>query len=109
MSKLTKVDFIALNKGIEVAIPTSAPTPKKKWVDGKATEDFDSTVFEVAIKDVGICQVSFPYRPELAEELDDVLQFGVPVDLNMLGSVTNLQVYLYDKGLNIRIMMQEDR
>lgn len=106
MSKISKVDFLVLNEGLGMAIPTSVPSVKKKWEDNKATDINEAVIFDAAIKGVGICQVSFPYRSNLEEELTEMVPFGTPIDLSSIGTVTGIQVYLYNKALNVRITME---
>ena len=108
MSRISKVSLNAVNGGINNVIPTSDPVNKSGWVDGKPTGNLESVSFEVIIKGVGTCQVIFPYRAGLAEELSGSIEFGEVLDLNTLGKIEDMQVGMYEKSLTVKILMIEE-
>lgn len=107
MKNPRKVGITALTQGVSSAIPIAAPEAKCGWTNGKATEKFESIVFEVVIKQIGACQVQFPYREGLVEELSGTVLFGTVLDLHEIGTVEDITVSIYNETLNIKIIMTE--
>lgn len=107
MKNPRKISITALTQGISSAIPISTPEAKCSWADGKATEKFENIVFELVIKQIGACQVQFPYREGLIEKLSETVVFGTALDLHEIGSVEDITVSLYKEALNIKILMAE--
>lgn len=88
-------------------IPLSAPKARCGWTNGKANENFETVIFDVAIEKIGACQVIFPFRDGLVEKLSESVLFGSVLDLNDLGKVEDIMVSIYNEALNIKIMMAE--
>lgn len=107
MKKITKISFFKVKDGLTEVFPLSAPEEKKGWKDGNPTDAFETIAFDVAIKDVGLCQVIFPYRPNLAESLNDQITFGLPLDLNSIGTISDIHVGMYNNSLTVKIQMEE--
>lgn len=107
MAKITGFSVNDLQKGLENALPISGLREKARWVNRQATDEIESVLFEAAIESVGICQVIFPYRLNLADDLDKQVSFAAPLDLNTIGTVSDIRVSLYDGGLSVKIFMEE--
>lgn len=108
MSKISKISFQTVKAGLNGVVPTSDPVNKSGWADGKPTGNLESVSFEVIVRGVGSCQVIFPYRAGLAEELTGSIGFGEMLDLNTLGKIEDVQVGMYEKSLTIKILMSEE-
>ena len=99
--------FMAVKKGAENVAEISPAVEKAPQSDGKPSNHFETVNFQIAVKDVGICQVVFPYREGLAAQLNNTLEFGVPFDLNEIGILEDIEVTLYNNSLNVKYLMKE--
>lgn len=105
MSK-NRISVNSVMKGIERAIKMDV-RDKKRYENGQATDEFESTVIEIGVKGVGNCQIVLPYRKGLAEEIDQQLEYGDLFAPSDVFEIVDTQVSIYNNALSIKYLAKE--